>query len=183
MKIYTKTGDTGTTALYGGTRVLKDEPRIEAYGTMDELNSHIGHLISHLSESQENISTLLEIQNRLFTIGSNLASDPSKNLPVPDILESDIELLESEMDRMDVHLEPLRAFILPGGSVSNSVAHICRTVSRRAERRMITLSRESEVNPILIKYINRLSDYFFVLSRYIALKANHKEVQWKGRKK
>lgn len=182
MKIYTKTGDEGQTSLYGGKRVSKDDIRIEAYGTVDELNAHLGHLISVLPESVNQRALLLEIQNRLFTIGSNLASDPDKDLPVPDLLDSDIEKLESAMDNMDSTLEPLRAFVLPGGSVANSVAHVCRTVARRSERRIISLSSVSEVNPILIKYVNRLSDYFFVLSRSIAKELGHDETPWVARK-
>jgi len=178
MKIYTKSGDKGQTSLYGGRRVSKDDIRIEAYGSIDELNSHLGYLISLLSSDIGQVELLTEIQNRLFTIGSNLASDPHKELLVPDLNEEDILKLENAMDNMDTELEPLRAFVLPGGSSANSVAHICRTVTRRAERRMITLSGIEEVNPILIKYVNRLSDYFFVVSRYIAHKMGHTETPW-----
>ncbi|MEE9439397.1 MAG: cob(I)yrinic acid a,c-diamide adenosyltransferase [Saprospiraceae bacterium] len=181
MKIYTKTGDTGTTSLYGGARVTKDDIRIEAYGTIDELNAHVGYLISVLPSSVHEKSNLFEIQKRLFTIGSNLASDPNKDIPVPDLLDSDVKLLENAMDSMEVNLEPLRSFVLPGGSVQNSIAHICRTVSRRAERRIITLAISSNVNPLLIVYVNRLSDYFFMLSRYLALKLNHEETPWHPR--
>jgi cob(I)alamin adenosyltransferase len=125
---------------------------------------------------------LIEIQNRLFTIGSNLASDPEKDLPIPDLNEDDILKLERAMDNMDTVLEPLRAFVLPGGSIANSIAHVCRTVTRRSERRMIALANVEDVNPILIKYTNRLSDYFFVMSRYVAHKMNHKEIPWIPRK-
>lgn len=183
MKIYTKGGDKGQTSLYGGRRVSKDDIRIEAYGTIDELNSHVGHLISLMPSTNEQLELLLEIQNRLFTIGSNLASDPQKDLPVPDLYEEDIIKLENAMDNMDAVLQPLRAFVLPGGSSVNSVAHICRTVTRRAERRMISLAGIEEVNPILIKYVNRLSDYFFVVSRFIAHTLNHKETPWVPRSK
>lgn len=182
MKIYTKGGDKGQTSLYGGRRISKDDIRIESYGTVDELNSHVGHLISVLTSEIDQKDLLLEIQNRLFTIGSNLASDPHKDLPVPDLNEEDILKLENAMDNMDALLKPLTAFVLPGGSVANSVAHVCRTVTRRAERRMISLATVEEVNPILIKYINRLSDYFFVVSRYIAEKMNHQETPWLPRK-
>lgn len=183
MKIYTKGGDKGQTSLYGGRRVSKDDIRIEAYGTIDELNSHVGHLVSLLSSDIDQNELLTEIQNRLFTIGSNLASDPQKDLPTPDLTEEDIVKLENAMDNMDTELEPLRAFVLPGGSAANSVAHVCRTVTRRAERRMISLAGVEEVNPILIKYVNRLSDYFFVVSRYIAHKLNHAETPWVPRGK
>lgn len=183
MKIYTKGGDKGETSLYGGRRISKDDLRIEAYGTIDELNAHVGHLISVLGDgNDERIAELLEIQNRLFTVGANLASDPQKEMPTPDLFESDIEILELAMDAMDATLDPLRAFVLPGGSVANSVAHICRTVARRAERRIISLSNESEVNPLLIKYVNRLSDYFFVVSRFIAKRLGHSETEWVARK-
>lgn len=182
MKIYTKGGDKGQTSLYGGRRISKDDIRIESYGTIDELNSHVGHLISVVPSGFDQIGLLIEIQNRLFTIGSNLASDPEKDLPVPDLNEEDVLKLENAMDNMDASLAPLRAFVLPGGSVANSVAHVCRTVTRRAERRMISLAAVEEVNPILIKYVNRLSDYFFVVSRYIAHQLGHQETEWVPRK-
>lgn len=182
MKIYTKGGDKGQTSLYGGRRISKDDIRIESYGTIDELNSHAGHLISVVPSGFDQIGLLIEIQNRLFTIGSNLASDPKKDLPVPDLNEEDVLKLENAMDNMDASLAPLRAFVLPGGSVANSVAHVCRTVTRRAERRMISLAAVEEVNPILIKYVNRLSDYFFVVSRYIAHQLGHQETEWVPRK-
>ena len=181
MKIYTKTGDEGMTSLYGGKRVSKDDIRIEAYGTVDELNAHTGMLIASLPNDDQK-KLLIEIQNRLFTIGSILASDPSKEMPTPDLLESDVDILENAMDNMDAHLSPLRTFVLPGGSQSNSIAHVCRTVSRRAERRIISLSDVSPVDPLVIKYLNRLSDYFFILSRKIAHDLGHDEVPWIARK-
>ncbi len=181
MKIYTKTGDGGMTSLYGGKRISKDDIRIEAYGTVDELNSNIGLLISLLPNNDEE-GLLTEIQKRLFTIGSILASDPSKDLPTPDLLDSDMELLELAMDNMDAQLEPLKTFILPGGSTSNSQAHVCRTITRRAERRIITLSGIANLEPIIVKYLNRLSDYFFILSRKIAHDLGHDEVPWVARK-
>jgi len=181
MKIYTKTGDAGMTSLYGGKRVSKDDIRIEAYGTVDELNSHIGLLISSLPTDDQK-ELLTEIQKRLFTIGSILASDPSKELKTPDLLDSDVQLLEKAMDNMDSQLEPLRTFILPGGSASNSTAHICRTVARRAERRTITLSGLADLDPIVVIYLNRLSDYLFILSRKIAQDIGHDEIPWKARK-
>jgi len=181
MKIYTKTGDKGKTSLFGGKRVDKNDIRIEAYGTIDELNTFIAQLLSQLGKTgQEEL--LLEIQKRLFTIGSILASDPDKDLPTPDVLDSDIELLENAMDNMESNLEPLKTFILPGGSSANSYAHICRTVTRRAERRVITLAQEAEVPEIVIRYLNRLSDYFFMLSRFIAVDLGHDEVPWLPRK-
>jgi cob(I)alamin adenosyltransferase len=177
MKIYTKTGDSGTTSLFGGKRLGKDDMRIESYGTIDELNSFIGLVLSHLADEDQR-SILLTVQNRLFDMGSVLACDPEKPLLNSDIQESDIVLLENAMDNMESSLEPLKNFILPGGSVAISFTHICRTVCRRAERRVISLSRESEVDPMIIKYLNRLSDYFFVLSRYIALKTGVQEILW-----
>lgn len=181
MKIYTKGGDAGQTSLYGGRRISKDDLRIEAYGTIDELNSHVGHLIAVCGLVDQKM-LMTDVQNRLFTIGSNLASDPEKNLPVPDLKEADIEALEAAMDNMDIHLQPLKAFVLPGGSVPNAVAHVCRTVTRRAERRMVSLAQVSDLDQILIKYVNRLSDYFFVLSRYIAHDLQHEEIPWIARK-
>jgi len=180
MKIYTKTGDTGKTSLFGGKRVDKNDIRIEAYGTVDELNSFIAQLISQLHNigEEENLS---QVQRRLFTIGSILASDPDKELPTPDILDTDIVLLENAMDNMESELEPLKTFILPGGSAANSSAHICRTITRRAERRVITLAQEAEVPAIVVQYLNRLSDYFFMLSRFIAVKEGHDEVPWTPR--
>jgi len=177
MKIYTKTGDTGKTSLFGGKRVDKNDIRIEAYGTVDELNSFIAQLISQLHNigEEENLS---QVQRRLFTIGSILASDPDKELPTPDILDTDIVLLENAMDNMESELEPLKTFILPGGSAANSSAHICRTITRRAERRVITLAQEAEVPAIVVQYLNRLSDYFFVLARYINLKLDKEDVIW-----
>jgi len=180
MKIYTKTGDKGKTSLFGGKRVLKDNIRIEAYGTVDELNSFIAQLLSQIGETgQEEL--LGEVQKRLFTIGSILASDPDKEMPTPDVLDSDIQLLEDAMDNMDQELEPLRTFILPGGSSANSSAHLCRTITRRAERRVITLAQDADVPDIVVRYLNRLSDYFFMLSRYISNKAGDGEVPWTPR--
>jgi len=181
MKIYTKTGDNGTTGLFGGKRIPKDDLRIEAYGTVDELNSFIGLLNSSFNEATQNYF-LSEVQKRLFTIGSNLASDPEKRMITPDITDEDIQLLENAMDTMDQLLEPLKNFILPGGDTAISYAHVCRTVCRRAERRVITLDRESIVDPKIIVYLNRLSDYFFVLSRYIGHTKDIPEIPWIARK-
>ncbi len=181
MKIYTKTGDTGQTALFGGKRLPKDDLRIEAYGTVDELNSHVGLLRdSGMSSAAQN--TLLEIQDRLFTIGSLLASDPEKNnLQVPQISDEDILRLESEMDKMNEDLPEMRSFVLPGGHPAVSQCHVVRCVCRRAERRAVSLSAASPVKPIIIQYLNRLSDYFFVLSRSIAVQKNAIESPWKPR--
>ncbi len=181
MKIYTKTGDKGSTSLVGGTRVPKTELRIEAYGTVDELNSYIG-LVRDQQVNELRKDILKEIQDRLFTIGSILASEPEQTKKrIPDLLESDIELLEKEMDRMDTFLEPMRYFILPGGHQSISFAHLARTVCRRAERVVLKLSEESEVNELIIKYLNRLSDYIFVLCRIMAKELEVEEIAWKPR--
>lgn len=182
MKIYTKTGDTGQTSLLGGTRVLKSNERIEAYGTVDELNSYIG-LVRDQDVNFPRRSLLKEIQDRLFTVGSSLAADPEKNRTVlPDLLESDVTLLEAQMDAMNAYLPELKAFILPGGHPSVSLCHVARTVCRRAERQVIRLSQEEPVNGLVIKYLNRLSDYLFVLARQMAYDLGAEEVKWQPRK-
>ena len=181
MKIYTKTGDKGQTSLVGGTRVSKTELRIEAYGTVDELNSYVG-LVRDQEVNVGRKELLKEIQDRLFTIGSILASEPEQTKKrIPDLHESDIELLEKAMDDMDTSLEPMRFFILPGGHQSISFAHVARTVCRRAERVVIRLSLETEVNDLVIRYLNRLSDYLFVLCRMMAKELNIEENAWKPR--
>jgi cob(I)alamin adenosyltransferase len=181
MKIYTKTGDNGQTSLVGGTRVSKTELRIEAYGTVDELNSYVGLLRDQaVNDGRKDI--LKEIQDRLFTIGSILASEPEQTKKrIPDLHESDIERLEKEMDKMDESLEPMRFFILPGGHQSVSFGHLARTVCRRAERIVLRLAQESEVNDLVIKYLNRLSDYLFVLCRMMIKDLNIEEISWKPR--
>lgn len=183
FKIYTKTGDKGTTGLIGGTRVSKSNLRIEAYGTVDELNAHLGLLIDSFSDN-ESIAMLREIQDRLFTIGSALACDPQKEtkLKIPDLKEADIILLETEIDRMEELLPPLRSFILPGGHSTVSQTHICRCVCRRAERVCVHLSDEGEfVAPMVIEYLNRLSDYLFVLCRYGGHLLGVQEINWQPR--
>jgi cob(I)alamin adenosyltransferase len=183
LKIYTKTGDGGSTSLVGGTRVSKANLRIETYGTIDELNSWIGLLRDQaVNESRRDL--LKEIQDRLFTIGSNLASESDQTKKkIPDLIESDIELLENEMDKIDAQIEPMRFFILPGGNQSISFGHLARTVCRRAERLTIRLSEtEGEyVNELIIKYINRLSDYLFVLCRMMHKELQVDEIAWKPR--
>lgn len=182
MKIYTKTGDIGETSLFGGRRVLKNELRIEAYGTVDELNSWVG-LLRDVNTDTATKNLLKEIQDRLFTLGSTLAADPNnKKLKTPDLHESDIELLEKAIDEMDEKLEPLRNFILPGGHVYVSYCHIARTVCRRAERLCVTLNQISEIHPLCIKYLNRLSDYLFTLSRKMSKDLGAEEVNWLPRK-
>lgn len=179
-KIYTKTGDDGTTGLFGGARLPKHNIRIEAYGTVDELNSQIGWLIS-LVEDPALIQFLQNIQSRLFTVGSNLASDPSKEMITPDLEEADILLLENAIDQMQTELPELKHFILPGGNEAISAAHVVRTVCRRAERRCVALAYDSAVESIIILYLNRLSDYFFVLARWIGYKAGIEEIKWTPR--
>ena len=181
MKIYTKTGDKGQTSLVGGTRVSKTELRIEAYGTVDELNSYVG-LVRDQAVNIDRKELLKEIQDRLFTIGSILASEPEQTKKrIPDLHESDVELLEKAMDEMDAHLEPMRFFILPGGHQAISFGHVARTVCRRAERIVLRLSLETEVNDLVIRYLNRLSDYLFVLCRMMAKDLNIEENAWKPR--
>ncbi|HTH55019.1 MAG TPA: cob(I)yrinic acid a,c-diamide adenosyltransferase [Cyclobacteriaceae bacterium] len=179
MKIYTKTGDQGTTALFGGQRLPKSDLRIEAYGTIDELNSHVGLLRDQVVNATRK-EILIEIQDRLFTIGSILATEPgNKKVKIPSLLESDVVFLEKEIDRMDEQLPPMKHFVLPGGHVSVSVGHIVRTVCRRAERLVIELNAQNTVDGLVIKYLNRLSDYFFVLCRMMAHELKIEETPWK----
>ena len=183
QKIYTKTGDKGQTALIGGTRVPKNHLRIEAYGTIDELNSWTGMLNDQFAHDATRV-VLREIQDRLFTIGSMLATDPSKQskMTLPDLKDSDISFLEKEMDTIQARLPELKAFILPGGHTTVSTAHITRCVCRRAERLCVGLQETHDtVDPLIIIYLNRLSDYFFMLSRMIAMHLGVEEVAWKAR--
>lgn len=180
-KIYTKTGDKGETSLFGGKRLPKSHIRIEAYGTVDELNSWVG-LLRDVSDSAAVKSLLKEIQDRLFTLGSNLASDPDKEMITPDIFESDIAHLEKAIDAMNESLPPLKNFILPGGHTSVSFCHIARCVCRRAERQVVNLALHEPVEELIIRYLNRLSDYLFVLSRKLAKDLNAEEVVWMARK-
>ena len=179
MKIYTRTGDDGTTGLIGGPRVKKYNIRLEAYGTVDELNAHIGLLRSLLEDKQTDL-ILEKIQHKLFVIGANLATEEHRELIKKQVpcRESDIVMLENEMDRMIEVLPPLNHFILPGGSQAASFCHVARTVCRRAERRIVELSEKSEVDTLLIKFINRLSDYLFVLSRKISMDLKSPEILW-----
>jgi cob(I)alamin adenosyltransferase len=178
-KIYTKTGDKGETSLIGGTRLPKYHLRIECYGTLDELNSFVGYLRDQLPDETYK-SILLRIQDRLFTAESLLATDPQKPIlrKLPQLAEGDISLLESEIDKMSEDLPELKSFILPGGHTSVSLCHICRTVCRRAESNVIRLSAEDEVDEIVIRYLNRLSDYFFALSRRTAFDHGIPDLAW-----
>ena len=189
MKVYTKTGDKGTTALFGGTRVPKDHIRIESYGTVDELNSHIG-LIRDQEMDQHYKDILIEIQDRLFTVGAILATPQEKEvmkngelrLQKLGIIESDIELLENEIDSMEDALPQMTHFVLPGGHTTVSYCHVARCVCRRAERLAVHLSHNEVIDEMAIKYLNRLSDYLFVLARKLSSDLNADEVKWIPRK-
>jgi cob(I)alamin adenosyltransferase len=198
MKIYTKTGDKGTTSLIGGTKVPKSHLRIEAYGTVDELNSFIGLLRDQLGavptpgmdqpgagpDFESIRAMILEIQDRLFTIGSSLACDPEKEtkLAIPDLKEEDLIALEKSIDQMDGVLPPMKSFVLPGGHVAVSTTHIVRCVCRRAERCCVRMQEEGlSVEPMVIRYLNRLSDYFFELARYTAHLLGAEEIPWRPR--
>ncbi|MBN7810484.1 cob(I)yrinic acid a,c-diamide adenosyltransferase [Algoriphagus sp. H41] len=181
MKIYTKTGDQGITSLLGGKRVPKSDLRIDAYGTIDELNSFIG-LVRDQEVNAKRADFLKEIQDRLFTIGADLATAPGKDkVKKPDLLPQDIEALEQEMDRMEAELPMLTAFILPGGHPSVSFCHVARTVCRRGERLAVELSSIEPVAELVIQYLNRLSDYLFVLGRKMAQELEVEEVTWAPR--
>jgi ATP:cob(I)alamin adenosyltransferase len=180
MKIYTKTGDKGQTGLIGGTRVPKNDVRLEAYGTIDELNSFIGVLTTH-KLSQSNLDFLRSIQHKLFAIGSYLATDTSVvALNKASILDDDSILsVEAEIDKLNLELPELNSFILPGGSKSGALAHVCRTVTRRAERRLYDVTAVYDVDNHVIVFLNRLSDYFFVLSRFLTYNSGCEEIFWK----
>tara|TARA_R110002050_G_scaffold74772_4_gene160140 strand:- start:42138 stop:42710 length:573 start_codon:yes stop_codon:yes gene_type:complete len=185
MKIYTKTGDKGTTALFGGTRVPKHHIRIDSYGTVDELNSHLG-LIRDQDINQHYKDILIHIQDRLFTVGAILATDPEKavlkngkeRLNIPTISDENIERLEQEMDTMNEALPPMTHFVLPGGHQTVSFCHIARCVCRRAERLTSALSDIESINPHALMYLNRLSDYLFVLARKLSYDLQANEIKW-----
>ncbi len=179
MKIYTKAGDKGTTSLIGGRRVLKSNLRVEAYGTIDELNSYIG-LIRDQQINPKTREDLINIQKKLFTAESLVALDPGiKDHELPQLNENDVNSLENEIDIMTETLPELNNFILPGGHTIVSYCHIARTITRRAERALIRLSEAEEVNDIVVKYLNRLSDYFFVLARKLSKDLDAGEIPWK----
>lgn len=181
MKIYTKTGDLGITSLLGGLRVPKSDLRIDAYGTIDELNSYLG-LLRDQEVNGKRSGILKEIQDRLFTIGADLATVPGKDkVKKPDLHPEDVEDLEREMDQMDAQLPMLTAFILPGGHQSVSFCHLARTVCRRSERIVVELASFEQVSELVIQYLNRLSDYLFVLGRMMAQELGIEEVTWKPR--
>lgn len=181
MKIYTKTGDKGTTALFGGKRVSKADLRIDTYGTVDELNSYIG-LVRDQPVNQIRKKILVEIQDRLFTVGSILATEPGNTkVKIPALHPDDVTFLEKEIDAMDASLPPMKFFVLPGGHQSVSFCHVARTVCRRAERLTIALNTHEVVDPLVIQYLNRLSDYLFMLSRKMSAELNAEEMPWKPR--
>ena len=178
MKIYTKKGDSGTTQLLGGKRVSKSHLRIEAYGTVDELNSYLG-LLRDQDIDQKSIKMLLIIQDRLFTIGSLLAlENPDSKIKLPELHESDVTILEKKMDEMNEQLEDMKSFVLPGGHPFVSYCHIARCICRRAERVTTLLPQETMQFELILKYLNRLSDYLFVLSRFITKITDSKEIPW-----
>ena len=181
FKIYTKTGDKGQTSLIGGTRLPKHHIRIEAYGTVDELNSHIG-LVRDVIEDKTTTNFLIHIQDRLFTMGSHLAADPAKNkMQLPEIREDDVISLEQAIDKINAVVPEMKSFVLPGGHTSVSHCHIARCVCRRAERAVLRLAEHEQVDDIHIKYLNRLSDYLFMLSRWLVKELNAEEIPWKAK--
>lgn len=185
FKIYTKTGDQGKTSLIGGTKVPKSHMRIDSYGNVDELNSYIG-LVNDLLSNDDLGKVLKEVQDRLFTIGSSLACDPDKEsgLAIPDLNVTDVSFLENEIDRMNEDLPEMKSFILPGGHPTVSTIHIARCVCRRAERSCVLLTEQGMfVEPLVIQYLNRLSDYLFVLSRFAAKILSAPEIPWQPRVK
>ena len=195
FKIYTRTGDKGKTALIGGTKVPKSHIRIESYGTVDELNSYVGLLSDHLAAASgivshpvfpltASIQTLREIQDRLFTIGASLACDPDKasKMKIPDLNEEDIKALEEDIDRMNEVLPEMKSFILPAGHIAVSTAHVARCVCRRAERICVQMQEDGQfIDPLVLKYINRLSDHLFTLARYAGHLLQAPEIPWKPR--
>ena len=181
MKIYTKTGDSGKTSLLSGSRVSKSHIRINSYGTIDELNSHIG-LLRDQPVNEKRKDLMIDIQDKLFTIGSLLASDPAKPIPeyLPKLLKEHIIRLENGIDEMEVTLPPMKNFILPGGHQSISFCHIARCVCRRAERLVIELQEQEPVNEIIVIYLNRLSDFLFMLARKMTQELDAEEIAWRA---
>ena len=178
MKVYTKTGDAGTTSLVGGKRVPKDCARLESYGTIDELNSQVGLLLTYVAEQQDR-ECLIGIQNCLFVVGAQLATElESAHTLQSTITADDVSALEKNIDRATEGLPKWRGFTLPGGCRAAALAHVCRTVCRRAERRILTLNSEEKVDPQLLKYINRLSDYFYVLALRLNFLHGTEEILW-----
>ena len=180
-KVYTRTGDQGQTSIIGGFRVSKACERLEAYGTVDELSSHLGLLASLLPEGEDK-TLIIRIQNNLFNVCSNLATDQSQT-PLYNsakLADGEIELLEQEVDRIMKLLPERQGFILPGGCQAAAQAHVCRTVCRRAERRIVALSEVAQISPETLQYVNRLSDYLFVLAKKINFNTNVSEIVWQN---
>ncbi len=178
MKIYTKTGDAGETGLYAGGRVAKDHPRIEAFGTVDELNAALGYARS--ADLPPEVSEIVrQAQNQLFTLGAELAT-PKADAKIPRVQPAAIEILEQAIDALETHLPPLTQFILPGGTSAASLLHVARGICRRAERRVVTLAAEpnENISPLIVQYLNRLGDYLFVAARYTNHVAGEKDVPW-----
>lgn len=183
FKIYTKTGDKGSTSLIGGVRVPKSHIRIEAYGTVDELNSYLG-MVNDMAANAKISDWLREIQDRLFTVGSVLATNPGKEvkMKLPDVHAEDVQWLEQRIDEMNEHLPEMRSFIIPGGQLAASTCHVARCVCRRAERICVSMQQQEEYIPeLIIQYLNRLSDLLFVLSRYLTHINNAEELPWRAR--
>lgn len=176
--VYTRTGDLGTTSLVGGTRVSKDNPRLEAYGTVDELNSWLGLIVISQSLNADDKAFITWIQNRLFDIGSMLATEPDSKWQPQALDGADVEKIEIAIDSLDSQLPAHNRFILPGGCEDAARTHIARCVARRAERHIVRLSNEVEISPLIINFVNRLSDYLFVLARYINIKSGSDEIFW-----
>ena len=182
MKVYTKTGDNGTTSLFGGTRVSKSDARINAYGTVDELNAYLG-LLRDQPVNARRKNEIVNIQEDLFVIGAILATEPGKDRgKIPSLQEEDVQRLEGAIDNMDGELPPMKNFILPGGHQSVSFCHVARCVCRRAERLVIALREQAEIAGLVVKYLNRLSDYLFVLSRKVSREVDAEEIPWLPRK-
>lgn len=178
MKIYTKKGDAGETGLYGGERVSKDDLRIRTYGTMDELNAVLGVVLSEPGAPQDLAARILRIQGELFQLGAELATPKSKKVATRLLEQAEITALENEIDAMEAKLQPLKTFILPGGSRTSALLHLARTVSRRVERELVTLHHAEPVRTIVLQYVNRLSDYLFVCARFANHEARVNDVPW-----
>jgi cob(I)alamin adenosyltransferase len=178
MKIYTKGGDAGETGLYGGSRIPKDHQRLHTYGTLDELNAALGLALAETDLSAQLRARLLRVQNELFQIGAELATPAGKSSGLAVVEETQVTELELEIDEMEAKLQPLKNFILPGGSRSSALLHLARTVSRRGERELITLHRAEPLRPALLKYVNRLSDYLFVCARFANFENKVPDTAW-----
>jgi cob(I)alamin adenosyltransferase len=178
MKIYTKKGDAGETGLYGGSRVPKDALRIHTYGTIDELNAVLGLVLTEPTLPADLSGALSRVQGELFQLGAELATPAEKSLASAPLDATHVQALERAIDAMEAELAPLQTFILPGGSRPTALLHLARTVSRRAERELVTLSREEAVRELVLQYVNRLSDYFFVCARYANHRLGFKDVPW-----